>query len=149
MTTCECATPSWIRSWNYRFLKMAALPHSCTKQEMWLVIRIWRRCHTNRNLYKNVGQIQHMMYEWNTSPQVGPEIQESGTNCWRFSWPGKAHYVTIEITVSVNDILWQNHCITTSEIALEMNISVGCADTICPEKLHCRKVCAWWILKHF
>jgi hypothetical protein len=145
---CKYTTPSCMRSWNYQFLKMAAFLYSCTKQEMWSVIQISRRCHTNRNLYKNVGQIQCMVYEWNTSLQAVPEIQEPDTNCWRFSWPGKAHCViTTEMTVSVDDILWENHCITISEIAMEMNISVGCADTIHPEKLHCRRSCVWWILR--
>jgi hypothetical protein len=143
---CEYTMPSCIRSWNYQFLKMAHFLHSSTKQEKWSVIRIWR-CHTNRNLYKNVGQIQCMMYEWNTRLQMGSEVQEPDANCWRFSWPGKAHYVIkIEITASIDDILWENHCITISEIAVEMNISVSSAHTIRPEKLHCRIVCAWWIL---
>jgi len=41
------------------------------------------------------------------------------------------------MTVSVDDILWENHCIAISEIAIEMNINVGCAHNIHPEKLNC------------
>ncbi|GBN59085.1 hypothetical protein AVEN_257898-1 [Araneus ventricosus] len=63
--------------------------------------------------------------------------------------PEQAHVVTSSATISaVNELIRQNHRITTLEIAIELSISKGTVHHITHKKLDYRKVCAQWVTKH-
>ncbi|GBM77309.1 hypothetical protein AVEN_13353-1 [Araneus ventricosus] len=63
--------------------------------------------------------------------------------------PGQAHVVINSATISaVDELIRQNHRITTLEIAVELSISKGIVHHTIHEKLGYGKVCAQWVPKH-
>ncbi|GBN59394.1 hypothetical protein AVEN_86101-1, partial [Araneus ventricosus] len=61
----------------------------------------------------------------------------------------QAHVMTNSATISAADeLIPQNHRITTHEIAVELSISKETVHRIIHKKLGHRKVCAQWVPKH-
>ncbi|GBM48983.1 hypothetical protein AVEN_55198-1 [Araneus ventricosus] len=63
--------------------------------------------------------------------------------------PGQAHVVTNSATISaVDELIRQNHRITTCKIAVVLSISKRTVHHIIHKKLGYGKVCAQWVPKH-
>ncbi|GBN54978.1 hypothetical protein AVEN_261496-1 [Araneus ventricosus] len=63
--------------------------------------------------------------------------------------PGQAHVMTNSDTIlAVDELMRQNHRITTREIAVKLSISKGTVHHIIHKKLGYGKVCAQWVPKH-
>jgi histone-lysine N-methyltransferase SETMAR len=130
---------------------MAAYLQLCTKQEMQSMIRfldaqgakpmeIYTRmlakygasCMSKTQVYEWVQKFKNRVQSVEDSPR-----------------PGQAHRgITPEMIAAVDYLTRENRCITISDIATEMKISVGSAHTIVVEELHYRKICARWFPRH-
>jgi hypothetical protein len=101
-------------------------------------LKFTRECWPNIVHHVEKTQFYKLVQKFKNEVQTVEDFRQSGQ---------ALQVIMPEMIAAVDDLTRENCCITISEIAMEMEISVGSAHTLVAEQLCCRKVCVQWIAK--
>ena len=96
-----------------------------------LSIQYGDRCMSHTQVYEWTEKFKNGVTSVEDSPRPGPAFTA----------------VTEDNIAAVENVVWENRCVTVKEVASVLDISVGSAHHIIHDELKFRKVCARWVPK--